>query len=120
MLKRIALGAFLLALLAVVALLPPSPGPITLADVAGACTPIQTDSGPVYPAGATIFDSTEHVTHCLTRKPTCPRGFNDMHILVVRDADSTGPPPKAWRCVRNVQELECPASSEPPAEPGAV
>ncbi len=120
MLKRIAIGVAGLSLLTVAVLLPPAPGAITPADAAGACIPIQTDSGPVYPAGSTVYDRTDPVDHWLTGKPMCPRGFGSMHLLIVREADEKGPPPKAWHCVRNVQELNCPKSSEATAEPSSV
>ena len=108
MLKRVGMLAVAVVALALVAMLPPAPGEIRFADPVRACEPIDTASGPVYPAGATIFDSTDYVEHWLTGRAMCPRGFGSMHILVLRREDSTGRRVKSWHCVRNVEELDCP------------
>ena len=99
---------------------PPAPESIRLGDPSTACVPIEAESGLIYPASSMVHDSAEPVEHWFTGDLTCPRGFDSMHILVVRRPDAQGPPPKSWLCVRDVREFECPVASEPPSKQGAT
>ena len=100
--RTLSIGAAVLAVGAGV-LIPLLPGPVQVADPSNACV----DTGQV---DATIYDITDHVHPWFLAQPVCPLGFAGMHILFIL-SDETSPPPQSPICVRNVQRIECEASS---------